>query len=332
MKRILLIGTGGTIASINTSDGLAPQISLNEILNYLPEISSLCQIDTLQVCNIDSTNISVEIWIGLVETIKKNYDNYDGFIILHGTDTMAYTAAALSYMIQKSPKPIVITGAQRPINKDFTDAKPNLYDSFLYGCSDEARGVQIVFNGKIILGTRARKTHSKSLQAFSSINFPYLGIIQGDRIIQFIRQSKEPSPTFYTRLNSKIGIFKLIPTSNEELLDYMLSKNDAIIIESYGVGGIPSKPNYNYYDIIKKWNDKGKIIVMTTQVPNEGSNMTVYKVGHNLKKDINILEAYDMITEAVVCKLMWILGITKQAKEVENLFYTTIENDILYRI
>lgn len=286
MKKILLLGTGGTIASKETSDGLAPQMSLEKILTYLPEISSMCQIDTIQVYNIDSTNIS--------------------------------------------PKPIVITGAQRPINKDFTDAKPNLFDSFLYACSNESSGVQIIFNGKIILGTRARKTHSKSLQAFSSINYPYLAIIQGSRIIQFIHQNKDTTPLFYTKLNSNIGVFKLVPGMSEGVLDYMLSKNDAIIIESYGVGGIPSKPNYSYYDIIKKWNSKNKIFVMTTQVPNEGSDMTVYKVGHNLKRDLNILEAYDMITEAVVCKLMWILGLTNEPKEVEKLFYTTIENDILY--
>ncbi len=260
----------------------------------------MCQIDTIQVCNIDSTNISPSIWVKLVETIRENYNSYDGFHILHGTDTMAYTAAALSYMIQKSPKPIVITGAQ------------------------------IIFNGKIILGTRARKTHSKSLQAFSSINYPYLAIIQGSRIIQFIHQNKNTTPLFYTKLNSNIGIFKLVPGISKDILDYMLSKNDAIIIESYGVGGIPSKPNYSYFDIIKKWNSKNKIFVMTTQVPNEGSDMTVYKVGHNLKRDLNILEAYDMITEAVVCKLMWILGLTNEPKEVKKLFYTTIENDILY--
>ena len=300
MKKILLLGTGGTIASKETLDGLAPQMSLEEILTYLPEISAMCQIDTIQVCNIDSTNISPIIWVKLVETIRENYNSYDGFLILHGTDTMAYTAAALSYMIQKSPKPIVITGAQ------------------------------IIFNGKIILGTRARKTHSKSLQAFSSINYPYLAIIQGSRIIQFIHQNKDTTPLFYTKLNSNIGIFKLVPGMSEGVLDYMLSKNDAIIIESYGVGGIPSKPNYSYYDIMKKWNSKNKIFVMTTQVPNEGSDMTVYKVGHNLKRDLNILEAYDMITEAVVCKLMWILGLTNEPKEVKKLFYTTIENDILY--
>jgi L-asparaginase len=110
----------------------------------------------------------------------------------------------------------------------------------------------------------------------------------------------------------------------------MLEKNDAIIIESYGVGGIPSLPRYHYFDVIHDGIKKGKTVVMTTQVPNEGSDMTIYKVGHELKNKVSILEAYDMITESVVCKLMWILGQTNDPEEIKELFYTTVSNDILY--
>ena len=171
MKKILMIGTGGTIASSKTiSGGLQRLLTSDEILMYIPSISQICEVETVQVCNMDSTNISPDIWVLLADTIRKHYDAYDGFVISHGTDTMAYTAAALSYLIQDSPKPIILTGAQRPISMEITDSKTNLYDSFLYASSDFASGVQIVFNGKVILGTRARKTHSKSFQAFSSIN------------------------------------------------------------------------------------------------------------------------------------------------------------------
>jgi L-asparaginase len=115
-----------------------------------------------------------------------------------------------------------------------------------------------------------------------------------------------------------------------DVLSFMFEKNDAIIIESYGVGGIPSLPQYRYFDVIQDWINKGKTVVMTTQVPNEGSDMNIYKVGHELKNKVHILEAYDMITEAVVCKLMWILGLTSDPSEIKKLFYTTISNDILY--
>jgi L-asparaginase len=330
MKKILMIGTGGTIASKTTSDGLHPLLTLDEILGYVPDISKICEVETVQICNIDSTNISPDIWIKLVDTIRTNYNRFDGFVICHGTDTMSFTAAALSYLIQDSPKPIVVTGAQRPINMDVTDSKTNLFDSFLYACSNTASGVQVVFNGKVILGTRARKTHTKSFQAFSSINFPYLAVIQDAHLIQYIHQEKKEAPVFYDQLNSKIALFKLTPGVDSDMLSYMLEKNDAVIIESYGVGGIPSLPQYHYFDVIRNWIEKGKTVVMTTQVPNEGSDMTVYKVGHALKNKVNILEAYDMITEAVVCKLMWILGQTKDPEDIKKLFYTTISNDILY--
>lgn len=330
MKKILMIGTGGTIASKVTSGGLDPQLTSDEILKYIPDISNVCDVDTIQICNIDSTNISTDIWIMLTETIREHYENYDGFVVCHGTDTMAYTAAAMSYMIQHSPKPIVITGAQRPINVEVTDSKTNLFDSFLYASSDLASGVQIVFNGKVILGTRARKTRTKSFQAFSSINYPYLAVIQDGHLIQFITYEKKAAPTFYDKLNKKIGLFKLTPGMDEDTLSYMLGKNDAVIIESYGVGGIPSLPQYHYFDIIRDGIKAGKTIVMTTQVPNEGSDMTIYKVGHELKNKVSILEAYDMICEAVVCKLMWILGQTSDPNEIEKLFYMTVSNDILY--
>ncbi len=331
MKKILMIGTGGTIASTKaTNGGLHPQLTSEEILMYIPDISRVCGVDTVQVCNMDSTNISPDIWVLLVETIRNNYDIYDGFVICHGTDTMAFTAAALSYLIQNSPKPIVLTGAQRPINMEITDSKTNLFDSFLYASSEEASGVQIVFNGKVILGTRARKTHSKSFQAFSSINYPYLAVIQDSHLIQYIREPKLDAPTFYDKLNPKVGLFKLTPGADSDILDYMFTKYDAVIIESYGVGGIPSLSNYQYLNIIQKWTDKGKTVVMTTQVPNEGSDMNIYQVGHELKNKVSIIEAYDMITEAVVSKLMWILGQTKDPELIKGMFYTTVSNDILY--
>jgi L-asparaginase len=331
MKKILMIGTGGTIASTKATNGcLHPQLTSEEILMYIPDISRVCEVDTVQVCNMDSTNISPDIWVLLVQTIRNHYESYDGFVICHGTDTMAFTAAALSYLIQNSPKPIILTGAQRPINMEITDSKTNLFDSFLYASSEQASGVQIVFNGKVILGTRARKTHSKSFQAFSSINYPFLAVIQDSHLIQYITDPKRALPTFYDKLNPRVGLYKLTPGADSDILDYMFTKYDAVIIESYGVGGIPSLPNYQYLDIIQKWTDLGKTVVMTTQVPNEGSDMNIYQVGHELKNKVRIIEAYDMITEAVASKLMWILGQTNDPELIKGMFYTTVSNDILY--
>ena len=147
MKKILLIGTGGTIACKRSDEGLKPVITSEEIASYVPDVNSFCDIDSVQIMNIDSTNMQPKHWLKMAKTIEENYDKYDGFVICHGTDTMAYTAAALSYLIQNSSKPIVITGAQKPIDMENTDARINLTDSLRYASSDRSSNVNIVFDG-----------------------------------------------------------------------------------------------------------------------------------------------------------------------------------------
>ena len=240
---------------------------------------------------------------------------------------MAYTAAALSYLIQKSPKPIVLTGAQKPMGFDSTDSKINLTDA-LRCAGEDLPGVSIVFNGKVILGTRAKKTRSKSFQAFSSINFPELGVLRDGVLLRYIRQSCDARPVFYDTLDPKVALLKLVPGAGREVADFLLSRNDALIIESFGVGGLPEAGGF--FECVRDWMDKGKTVVLTTQVENEGSDLGVYHVGHRLKEDLGVLESYDMTTEAVTAKLMWILGRTQDRREVERLFYMPVARDILW--
>lgn len=330
MKKILMIGTGGTIASEMTPEGLTPEITSEQLLKYIPRIAEICRVECRQLYSLDSTNLMPEHWLGVAETICRQYDDYDGFVISHGTDTMAYTAAALSYLIQGSPKPIVLTGAQKPIWFDSTDSKRNLTDAFLYavnGCG----GVQIVFNGKVILGTRARKTRTKSFQAFSSINYPYLAVVQDEFLMQYIRCDSLPRPIFSHRLNSNVGVLKMIPGIRRELVQFMVDHYDGLIIESFGVGGLPEYEGADFYGILERGIQAGKLVVMTTQVPNEGSDLSVYHVGCHLKKSLRLLEAYDMTTEAVVAKLMWILAQTRDFAAAEKLFYQPVAHDILYQ-
>ena len=329
MKKVLMLGTGGTIASSRSKSGLIPSLTGEELVRKVPVISSLCHVDCLQLFTIDSTNITPEHWIQIAEAIRTHFEDYDGFVIAHGTDTMAYTAAALSYLIQLSPKPIVITGAQKPILFENTDSKTNLEDAFRVAVSGLC-GVMIVFNGKVILGTRARKTHTTSFQAFSSINYPLLGVVQNGFLMEYIHPKSLPVPRFYDRLNPRVGLLKMIPGTDCGLLSYLLEHNDAVIIESYGVGGLPSYQGRGFVDVIRCAIDSGKTIVMTTQVQNEGSNLAVYDVGFHLKNDLHLLEAYDMTTESVVAKLMWILGQTRDAGEIRRLFCTPVSHDLLY--
>ena len=332
MKRVLMIGTGGTIASEMTTEGYAPELTAEKLLGYVPDISGLCHVDCRQIFNLDSTNLTPRHWVQMARTIQENYDDYDGFVISHGTDTMAYSAAALSYLIQNSPKPIIFTGSQKPIGSETTDSKTNLRDSFICASSDRLSGVMIVFNGKVIMGTRARKTHSKSFQAFSSINYPFIAVLQDGILMQYIDTKPEGDPVFYDRLDTKVGLVKMIPGTNVELVSYMLERNDALIIESFGVGGLPSYEGGDFYSAIEAAVEQGKTVLVTTQVQNEGSDLTVYHVGHRLKKALNILEAYDMTTEAAVAKLMWVLGQSKDPARIRELFYTPVAHDILSTI
>ena len=330
MKKVLMIGTGGTIASEMTPDGLAPGLSPERLLQFVPAISELCDVDCVSVFSEDSTNITPSHWMRLAGVLRDAYEDYDGFVISHGTDTMAYTAAALSYLVQGSRKPIMFTGAQKPIYYDSTDSKTNLTDAFVCACSEKLAGVDIVFNGRVILGTRARKTCSKSFAAFSSINYPDLATLQDHRLLCYIPGDRSGETRFFDRLSTDVSLLKLVPGMDPELLRFALERKSAVVIECFGVGGLPSYGDNAFFDLVGEYTAKGRFVVMTTQVQNEGSDLSVYSVGHRLKANRRVLEAYDMTTESAYTKMMWILGQTRVPEAVQDLFYTPVAHDILH--
>lgn len=331
MRNILILFTGGTIASVKTADGLGPVLDAEKILSYLPEIGEDISLNTVQICNLDSTNVDFHIWLKLVEVIEKNYEKYDGFVICHGTDTMAYTSAALSYLIQNSYKPIVLTGSQQPISMEITDAKKNLYDSIIYAANPESRGVCLIFDGKVIAGTRAKKTKSFSYRAFSSINFPELASMQHGKIVRFIPcEKQQEKPTFYHEMNPRVYALKLTPGITPTLLKAIFEEYDCIVVESFGVGGIPDSIIEDFCELMGRYREGSKVIIMTTQVTYEGSNLSTYEVGKRLKGRIPYLEAYDMNFEAVFTKIMWIMGMGEMSfPEIQALFYSKINYDVL---
>ena len=248
----------------------------------------------------------------------------------HGTDTMAYTAAALSYLVQDSPKPIILTGAQKPIWFDGTDSKRNLTDAFLYACRG-CGGVQIVFNGKVILGTRARKTCSKSFHAFSSVNYPDLAVVQDEHLLQYIRCESRPRPLFYDRLDPHVGLLKLIPGTEDALAEFMLDRYDGLIIESFGVGGIPQRLMDAFAEGLGDYDKTHKVLILTTQVTYEGSDVGVYEVGKRVRNRFRFLEAHDMTIEAVVTKSMWLLAQNCESfDQLQQRFYRQVNFDTFY--
>ncbi len=326
MKRILFISTGGTIASENQGEGLTPVLTSHALLNAVPEVYRLAEIDTCELYHLDSSNLRPAHWVGMAEAIVERYDAYDGFVISHGTDTMAYTAAALSYMIADSVKPIVLTGAQKSLAVSDGDARRNLLDAFRYAVSDIASGVHIVFDGKVILGTRAKKTRTKSFNAFSSVDFPESAVIRDGRVIPFLTES--PTQTrFAIGMKESVFVLKLVPGLSVDIFDYLFDRYDALVIESFGVGGIPYYESDEFSHAIERWVKAGKTIVMTTQVQHEGSDMGIYQVGHTIKKRFALLEAYSMTLEAVYTKLMWILAQTTERDSVRTLFKQPIAHD-----
>ncbi len=329
MKKILLIATGGTIASHLGGQGLIPAMQADDLLGCVPEIFDFCQPSAMQIFNIDSTNVTPDHWIQLATAIHDHYDEYDGFVICHGTDTMSYTAAMMSYMVQHSPKPIVFTGSQKPIDKEDTDARVNLRDSFLYASSDEGADVVIVFQGKIIAGTKAKKIRTKSYNAFDSVDFPKLGVIRDGKIIQYIHTPKQERPEFFLTVNAKVGLLTLTPGVNGGILDDYFKRHDAVVLSGYGTGGIPEGDFYGFYDIITAWEGKGKTLVVTTQVQQEGSDMDVYQVGRGWKNRFDLLESYSMTCESIITKLMWVLAQTRDDKEIRKLFYQTVNYDLI---
>ena len=329
-KKILFLTTGGTIASAPTQAGLAPRLDCQQLLDQLPEIGQLCDAQAIALCSLDSTNIGPEHWQLLARAIRENYTHYDGFIIAHGTDTLAYTAAALSYLIQNSSKPIILTGAQKPICSEITDAKKNLRDSVLCALDPASCGVMVVFGGLVIAGTRAKKVKTYSYNAFESINFPALAQVQEDRIVRYIQPVPPSGPAvFYDALNPRAFLLKLTPGIRPEMLEHIFDHYDCLLVESFGVGGMPDHLLDALAQQMDRYAPGEKLLIMTTQVAYEGSDVGIYAVGRQLQQRVRFLEARDMTLEAAYTKAMWIMGQPDLSfEQMEDLFYCRINYDI----
>ena len=329
MKKLMLITTGGTIASLEGKNGLVPEMKADEILGHLPGLDLLCQIDSKPLMNIDSTNMQPEDWTEMAQSIHEHYQDYDGFVITHGTDTMAYTSAALSYMLQDLGKPIVITGSQIPIAFKKTDAKRNISDAIRFACEDIG-GVYVVFDGRVIQGTRAIKLRTKSYDSFESINYPYIATIFKDKIeyLKPVHSPKNKEAKLDASLCTEVALVKLHPGIKPEFFDFLKNHCRGIVIESYGSGGIP----FQGRNILEKLNELvqcGISVVITTQCLEEGEDMDIYEVGRKVNKNV-IIRSRNMNTEAIVPKLMWILAKTRDPKKVKEMMETPIAEDITF--
>ncbi|GKU82230.1 asparaginase [Niallia sp. NCCP-28] len=327
MKKLLLLATGGTIASVEGEEGLVPGLSAEELLQYFDEDSHTVDVTCKILMNRDSTNMQPEHWTIMARAIAENYEQYDGFVITHGTDTLAYTSAALSYMLQHLNKPVVITGSQVPISFKQTDAKKNVSDSIRFAMEDIG-GVFVVFDGRVIMGTRAVKMRTKSYDAFESINHPYVASIQEKTIHYYWKpsQTNRGNLTVDTSLCPDVFLLKLHPGTKPEIFDYLKTVYKGVIIESFGNGGLPFEER-NLLPKLQELVHAGVAVTISTQCLEEGQDLYLYEVGRKVAQYDVILSA-DMNTEAIVAKLMWILGKTTDRKQVKQWMEKPIASDL----
>ena len=283
MKRILMLGTGGTIACVPSADGLVPALDGPAMIRLVPELEEVCAIETKQILNLDSSNLSPEHWQIIAKAIAANYENYDGFVITHGTDTMAYTAAALSQMLHNCQKPVVLTGAQLPIQAEGSDAPNNIYHAFLAATSP-LKGVALVFGDLVIHGAHAKKLYTQNFNGFASINREPLATISHNHL--FWQKGAlqgggygEGEFSINTQLETKIAVVKIIPGATPDILDYYVKKSyKGLIIEGFGAGGVPNGDN-NWLPKLEQVLKQGLQVVCTTQCLYDGVHLDAYPMG-----------------------------------------------------
>ncbi|MVB11235.1 L-asparaginase 1 [Caprobacter fermentans] len=328
MKRILMLTTGGTIASEPTEEGLVPAMDGRLLAAYLNGLAAENQLQIENLYQLDSSNIQPEEWQGMARAVASRFQQYDGIVMTHGTDTMAYTASVLSFMLRNIPVPVVLTGSQLPIRHPLTDGVENLRCAFAMATSGRA-GVFVAFDRKIILGTRAVKVRTTGFDAFESVNCPYAAMVDSTGLNLNEAVLQKPSGDFQLedRLCDGVILIKLTPGLNPEIFDMLLQMQyKGIVIEAFGAGGL----NFVRRDLISKLHkvvQSGIPVVVCSQCLYERSDFTIYQAGQKALES-GVLQAYDMTTEAAVTKLMWALGQTNRPGEIRRIFETCYAGEV----
>ncbi len=332
--RILIIYTGGTLGMVfdEQKKTLVP-FRFHDTLQKLPELNHLSPAIHLVSFEkpIDSSDVNAEIYLTLAGIIEKHYHSYEGFVIIHGTDTMAFTASALSFLIHNPHKPIVFTGAQLPIGIPRTDARENLITSIEIAAARMNNKavvpeVCIYFNGRLLRGNRARKRESSQFDAFDSENYPYLAEIGVyiDYNFRHIRYS-EGETRFYNVLSDQVSVLTLFPgISREILIKHLLHEStQGVILLTYGSGNAPSADWF--IDTLRQGIDSGKAVLNITQCTGGKVMMGKYASSQRLK-DIGVISGSDMTLEASVGKMMW--GLTQTGTSLKEIFEQNLAGEI----
>lgn len=333
-RKILVIYTGGTIGMMQAADHtyLTP-VDFQNIRRYLPEVDRLsCEIEFVSFgVPIDSSNMTPEIWVQLAELIEKHYAEFDGFVILHGTDTMAYTASALSFMLDGLAKPVILTGAQLPVAVIRTDARENLINSLEIAAHQQYRvhEVGVVFDAKMLRGNRCLKYSSETFQAFASPLYPPL--VQAGVDLEFFPEFWIPLPDrpfeVHKKLETNVALIKFYPGIPEAAVRSVLSLPElrGVVLETYGAGSLPDFPWL--LDSLKERIDDGLVVVNNSQCPAGKVTQERYKNSNTLQS-IGVLSGRDMTISASLTKLMHLLGSCDDIHEIKRCVVSDLRGEL----
>ncbi len=335
---ILLIYTGGTIGMIQSQEtGLLEPFDFQYLSQFIPDLNALdCTISTIQFENpLDSSEIGPDVWIKIAQIITENYAIYDGFVVLHGTDTMAFTASALSFILENLSKPVILTGSQLPLGMLRTDGKENLITAIEIaaardGDSPLIQEVCIFFENDLMRGNRTSKTSADNFNAFHSYNYPVLahaGISIHYNLPHIYRSKlRKPLKPHYT-FDNHIAILKLFPGMSPSVVENLLNTPNlkGVVMETFGSGNAPSSEWF--LKLIREATDKGIVIVNITQCHTGSVEMGRYKTGHHLLEN-GVISGYDSTTESAVTKLMFLFGSGLSPEEVKEYMQCSLIGEI----
>ena len=322
MKNILLLTTGGTIACTRGASGYAPTLSGEALLEYVPQVRKYAHLHVQSLLNKDSTNMEPRDWIVIADAIFDHWREYDGIVVLHGTDTMAYSASAVSFMTLGIKIPVVFTGSQYPAGQPGSDAPRNLADAICTACKYERGGVLLTFDGTVFNGCCVSKVSTSELHAFESCGGAPVGHVQ-NRELQVITPPHRDVRTrrsWQRSLDSRVLFLKITPGMDGALLDLAaLGHYPVVVLEGFGLGGIPSGEN-GLLERISQLRQREILVVVTTQCSRGRCDMTVYEAGQAALEHGALCSSV-ISKEALLTKLMWILAQTQTPDEIEQMLF-----------